>query len=331
MKKIILMLTFCPFIYGQQDQNPNTVLDSSLEPVLDFNENNQGNGAPADYTLDAPEVIENQREATSTFANPAPRAKSIDLQINQKDLQRSPVVQFQGRNVPLIVLTELEKIAGQNNLSGVERDQFLKEGCIGFTKTIDTGRVDVEEIHIEKPIDVNIHEHQHTIEYAKKKYIYHYRINENKTISTSREVKILPESHEIGSIKVNRGETRYVQRPRGCHTKQVQQLRPATPRKVFIQQPVVRVQQPVCNNQYDLRFPRNTYMGQQMAGFFAQQRLPQTQVTQDQQYFYISTPYALQLDKVVTRYFPTNVHFARANAHNCGNFWTEVELSLIHI
>lgn len=195
--------------------------------------------------------------ATAVSAQDTKKA-TIDLNLTKSGLDKSSMVTVSGKQVPLLVLTEVQKICDQKNFSQEVCEDLIERGCAEYQTVIDTQNVAANVVHIQIPVDLHVHEHVHTIDYAQENYVYDYNVNFTSSKSTSHETKTLPSQHTVGQVRVT--ETVVAQKPTQCKGQNCK------PQQVAPQQVA---QQATCNTNYSCKmvFPSQNVFAQELEGF----------------------------------------------------------------
>ena len=135
------------------------------------------------------------------------------LQFESDKLNNSTMVTVAGKKVPMIVVTEIQKICDRKGLSIKDCNRLVETGCTEFTKVYEEKNIKTIEIPVKVDVVLHIHEHTHHIHKEQKKYTYNYEVRVQRSSSESHEHIELPPIHEQGIVE-------YVQQEKeGCELK----------------------------------------------------------------------------------------------------------------
>jgi len=193
--------------------------------------------------------------ATAVSAQDAKKAV-MNLNLPKAGLDKSSMVTVNGQQVPLLVLTSIQKICDEKSYSQQVCEDLITRGCAEYRTVIDTKNVATKVVNISIPVNLHVHEHVHTIDYAQEDYVYDYNVNFSTSKSTSHETKTLPSQHRVGTVTVT--ETVVAQKPAHCKG-------PACVPQQQIAQQVIA--QPVSQQATEMVYPAQTVFAQELEGF----------------------------------------------------------------
>jgi len=230
----------------------------------------------------------------------AQESKDYALKFNSENLKNSTQVTVAGVQVPLQVVTEIQKVCEKKNLSVEECNTLTETGCLEFVRVYEDKNIKTIDIPVTLEVDLHINEHKHYVHKEQKRYTYHYDIKVRNTQSESHEYVELPPVHQAPTYSQTPVVQQPVQeKPQKAYTYKKQQ-NPSLP---------VHGQTPnQVQSSGTMSLPSNLRLSQEIARFVQENRI-QCQVFNNGQAIRFVGVDAKKLSLIVFKHFPSMRRF----------------------
>ena len=233
--------------------------------------------------------------------------KNYSLQFNSDNLKNSTLVTVAGVEVPLKVVTEIQKVCAEKKLSVDECNSLTEKGCLEFERVYEDENIKVIDVPVIVEVDLHINEHTHVIHKEQKKYTYHYDVRVINTQSESHEYVELPPVHEVPTYSDQNVVIKDNPRLPAKSDKVVTVPKVTPPSKVTTPSAPV-------NNRSGfgmVRIPRHLRLTQDIVNFVYDNRLNCKVLTNGRMTTFAG-PDAERLSSIIAKHFPNLQRFDRA-------------------